>query len=174
MNNEETNNVQDDDTSPNKKYYVYWIVSGRSSYIGATVDPKKRLRQHCGIIKGGARRTKGRIWTYKCVIYGFRTWKEALQAEWSIKYHSKRCRGIESRKIALERVLSMERWTSNAPLSSEVPLIVEYDPVQYGMPPETLPSSETDIKYSRAKYSKSKYSKSKKRRFKKSLYGVKY
>jgi len=174
MNNEKTNNIQCDDASSNKKYYVYWIVSGQSSYIGATVDPKKRLRQHCGIIKGGARRTRGRIWTYKCVICGFRTWKEALQAEWAIKYYSKRCRGIESRKLALERVLSMERWTSNAPLSSEVSLIVEYDPVQYGMPPETLPSSEIDVKYSRAKYSKSKYSKSKKRRFKKSLHGVKY
>ena len=170
MNNEETNNVQCDSTSSsNKKYYVYWIVSGRSSYIGATVDPKKRLRQHCGIIKGGARRTKGRIWTYKCVIHGFRTWREALQAEWAIKYYSRRCRGIESRRLALERVLSMERWTSNAPLSSEVSLSVEYDPIQYGMPPETLPSSEIGIKYSRAKYSKSK-----RKKFKKSLYGVKY
>ena len=154
-------------TDNDKKYYCYWIVSGRCNYIGATVDPKKRLKQHCGINVGGAQRTKGKLWTYKCVISGFRTWKEALQAEWSIKYHSRKCRSIESRRIALEKVLAMERWTSNAPLSSEVPLHVEYDPIQYGLPPENLPSpkKKKNILQKQTKH---------KQRFKKNLLGVSY
>ena len=122
-----------------KTFYCYWIVSERCNYVGATVDPVRRLKQHCGVNVGGARRTRGKLWTYKCVISGFRTWKEVLQAEWSIKYHSRKCRGTESRVRALEKVLNMERWTSNAPLSSEVPLTIEYNPTRYGMPPDKLP-----------------------------------
>lgn len=148
-----------------KFFYVYWIVSGRSSYIGATVDPVKRLRQHCSIIKGGAKRTRGKLWTYKCVISGFRTWNEALMAEWSIKYHSRRCRGIESRKLALEGVLKMTRWTSNSPLSSEVPLIVEYDPTQYGSPPDELPTPAAPSNH---------FKRSNKSKWKKKLHGVVY
>ena len=148
------------------QYYVYWIVSGRSSYIGATVDPVKRLKQHCGVLVGGARRTRGKLWTYKCVISGFRTWREALCYEWSFKYHSKRCRSVESRRLALELLNAKERWTSNSPLAAEVPLSIEYDPTQYGMPPEKLPSP-TPLRKARKKCTKN-------RRFKKTLHGVTY
>ena len=119
-----------------KKFFCYWVVSGSRSYIGATVDPRKRLRQHCGVLTGGARRTRGRLWKFQAVLSGFRTWKEALQFEWSFKFHSKRCRSIASRRGALESVLARERWTSNAPLASSVPLVVEWEPDRYGLPPE--------------------------------------
>ena len=152
--------------SENRKYYVYWIVSGRSNYVGATVSPRNRLKQHCGLKKGGAKRTRGKLWTYKCVISGFRTWNEALKCEWSIKYHSKRCRGFESRKLALEKVLNMERWTSTSPLSSEVPLTVEYDPTEYGMPPDTLPSPKSK--------STSITKKKRTKQWRKNLHGVSY
>tara|TARA_B100000482_G_C12588451_1_gene290637 strand:- start:93 stop:389 length:297 start_codon:yes stop_codon:yes gene_type:complete len=36
--------------------------------------------------------------------------------------------------------MNKERWTSNSPLSAEVPLIVEYDPTQYGFPPDEIPT----------------------------------
>ena len=159
-------------TENTKKYYCYWIVSGRCNYVGATVDPVKRLRQHCGCLVGGARRTKGRLWRYQCVISGFRTWKEALQAEWSIKFHSRRCRGTESRQLALEKVLNMERWTSNSPVSSEVPLTVEYNPTQYGMPPDKLPSPK--VKKVTHKTQTAKLIEKKKTVYKKRLHGVNY
>ena len=41
--------------SEDRKYYVYWIVSGRSNYVGATVSPTNRLKQHCGLKVGGAK-----------------------------------------------------------------------------------------------------------------------
>jgi predicted GIY-YIG superfamily endonuclease len=151
--------------SDDRKYYVYWIVSGRSNYVGATVCPTNRLKQHCGLKAGGAKRTRGKLWTYKCVVSGFRTWSEALKCEWSVKYHSKKCRGIESRRIALEKVLKMERWTSTSPLSSEVPLTVEYDPTKYGMPPENLPSPLKKVVT---------IHKTKKKSWKKTLHGVTY
>ena len=117
------------------KFYVYWIRSAQRCYIGATTCPTKRLRQHNGEIQGGALRTRnGGPWRFHCVIAGFRTWVEALQFEWAFKYYSRRCRGVESRKVALVNLMARERWTSNAPLASEVPLQVEYSPTQYGEP----------------------------------------
>ena len=156
-----------------KKYYCYWIVSGRSSYIGATVNPTKRLKQHCGIIVGGARRTRGRLWTYKCVISGFRTWQEALMYEWSFKYHSRHCRGIESRQLALEKLMQKERWTKNSPLASEIPLNVEYDPIQYGFPPDELPTQKQRHRKAISNKQTSKTD-TKKNKWKKHLLGVKY
>tara|TARA_B100000214_G_C23973960_1_gene631749 strand:+ start:4728 stop:5216 length:489 start_codon:yes stop_codon:yes gene_type:complete len=156
----------------NQKFYVYWIYSGRCNYVGATTNPVKRLRQHCSCIQGGAKRTKGKLWTYKCVLSGFKTWRQALQCEFAIKYHSKRCRSIETRKIALEKVLNMERWTSNSPLSSDVPLKIEYDPIQYGLPPDELqtpkPKKKKDYPKRENEGDKSK------RKWKKKLHGVTY
>ena len=159
-------------TENTKKYYCYWIVSGRSSYIGATVDPVKRLKQHCSILKGGARRTRGKLWTYQCVISGFRTWKEALMYEWAAKYYSRNCRGIETRQKALENLMKRERWTSNSPLASEVPLTVEYKPTHYGMPPDKLPSPK--VKKVTQKTQADKPIEKKKRVYKKRLHGVNY
>lgn len=118
-------------------FYVYWIVSGNRSYIGATVNPSRRLRQHNGEIKGGAHRTKDKgPWAFKCVISGFRTWKEALQFEWAFKYYSRRCRGYASREACLTALMSREKWTSNSPLASEIPLRVQNLPTEYGGPPD--------------------------------------
>jgi len=149
-----------------RKYYCYWIVSGRSSYIGATVDPKKRLKQHCGINTGGAKRTRGKLWTYQCVISGFRTWREALCYEWSFKYHSKHCRSIESRQLALEKLMLKDRWTRNSPLASEVSLTYQYFPTEYGMPPDELPPPKIKKPTSIKSIQKTKY--------KKKLHGVSY
>lgn len=116
-------------------YYCYWIVSGARCYFGATVNPVRRLRQHNCELVGGARRTRGRVWRYRCVVSGFRTWREALQFEWALKHCTRRCRGAVTRQEALERLVRRSRWTRNAPPASEVPLVLEYDPLRYGGPP---------------------------------------
>ena len=65
-------------------HYVYWIRAGQRHYIGATVNPSRRLRQHNGELTGGAARTHGcGVWTIEKLVTGFRTWKEALQFEWA-------------------------------------------------------------------------------------------
>lgn len=65
---------------------MYFLQSGRKSYIGFTVDIQHRLRQHRGERKGGAKYTK----TMKdiqlvAVISGFPTMKKALSYEWHAK-----------------------------------------------------------------------------------------
>ena len=120
-----------------KKYYCYWIVSGRRNYFGATVDLKRRLRMHNSEIKGGSCRTCGRgPWRYMCTFEGFRSWHEALCFEWRAQYDTKRCRSVETIKVALENLMKRERWTKNSPLSKDVPLVVKYEPTEYGFPPE--------------------------------------
>tara|TARA_B110000046_G_C12994440_1_gene399397 strand:- start:1550 stop:2002 length:453 start_codon:yes stop_codon:yes gene_type:complete len=148
-------------------YFVYWIQSGPRAYIGATVDPRKRLRQHNGEIVGGAARTRNRgPWQFHCVVSGFRTWKEALQYEWAAKYYTRRARGINARKAAIEDLNRRDRWTSNSPPASEVPLTLEYIPTVYGGPPdEYTPSAATPV---------SKCRRRRKTNFAKSLHSVHY
>ena len=132
-------------------YFVYWIQSGPRAYIGATVDPRKRLRQHNGELVGGAARTRNRgPWHFHCVISGFRSWKEALQYEWAAKYYTRRARGIHARTEAMEILNRRHRWTSNSPLAADVPLTVEYTPTAYGAPPaEYAPATAQPVRKAR-------------------------
>ena len=121
------NYMSDGASEFSKMYCVYWICSDRRNYIGATTCIERRLRQHNGELKGGARRTCGRgPWTIHCHIQGFRTWKEALQFEWAFKYYSRGSKTLQQRAIALENLMQRERWTSNSPPSSEVELTVHW------------------------------------------------
>eukprot|EP00934_Nitzschia_sp_Nitz4_P000963 Nitzschia sp. Nitz4//scaffold15_size197535//100353//101690//NITZ4_001583-RA/size197535-processed-gene-0.253-mRNA-1//1//CDS//3329537730//963//frame0 len=74
-----------------KFFHCYLLQSKDPShphktYIGFTVNPHRRLRQHNGLLKhGGARRTKrtGRPWEFVVIVAGFLTQKAALQFEWA-------------------------------------------------------------------------------------------
>ena len=71
-------------------YGCYLLISenetappGRS-YIGFTVNPARRIRQHNGDLScGGARKTKLlRPWRMVCIVHGFRSHVQGLQFEW--------------------------------------------------------------------------------------------
>ena len=75
--------------------YVYLLVSSDdATYVGATVDLDRRLRQHNKEIKGGAHATsakvlKGETWVRACHVSGFPDWQAALQFEWRWKQISR-------------------------------------------------------------------------------------
>tara|TARA_B100000424_G_scaffold270810_1_gene271220 strand:- start:2135 stop:2512 length:378 start_codon:yes stop_codon:yes gene_type:complete len=112
--------------------YVYFIESTNgSTYIGATVNLEKRIRQHNKEIKGGAIATSnkvinGEVWSYVCYVENFPTYNEALKFEWRWKQISRilqkknpKQKPREKRLQALQILLDLERPTSKAMLYSE-------------------------------------------------------
>lgn len=104
--------------------YVYLLHStDNSTYVGATVDLERRLRQHNKIIKGGAHATSikvnaGQTWERACYIEGFPDWQAALQFEWRWKQISRKLSNklfpLKRRIIALKQLLALDSSTSKA------------------------------------------------------------
>lgn len=111
---------------------VYLLVDPkRRTYIGATVDLRRRLRQHNCEITGGARRTSrisktGMLWQIAIVVCGFSEWRDALRFESAWRRACRRPRGfgVEWRTRALEALMRKERWSSTSPLAVDVPLTI--------------------------------------------------
>ena len=111
--------------------FVYLLVSSDdATYVGATVDLERRLRQHNKEIKGGAHATgikvvQGEIWTRAAHISGFPDWQAALQFEWRWKQLSRKLPQkmypLERRMTALKELLALERPTSKAMAYTEWP-----------------------------------------------------
>ena len=112
-------------------FFVYFIQSTNgSTYIGATVDLDKRIRQHNKELKGGATATsikvnQGEAWSYVCYIENFPSWNEALKFEWRWKQISRQIqkskpiqKPIERRLEALKKLLDLDKPTSKAELYS--------------------------------------------------------
>jgi predicted GIY-YIG superfamily endonuclease len=100
--------------------YVYLLEStSKKTYIGSTVNLKRRLRQHNKELVGGAKYTskwvsKGDVWTRICYVSGFPTWIDALQFEWKWKKISRSIKStssLQKRMEALNILLSMEKST---------------------------------------------------------------
>jgi len=104
--------------------YVYLLVSSNgNTYVGATVDLNRRLRQHNKEIKGGAHATgikvaQGEVWTRAAHISGFPDWQSTLQFEWRWKHLSRKYPikmiPLERRMLALKDLLALKQSTSKA------------------------------------------------------------
>lgn len=111
--------------------YVYLLVStSGNTYVGATADLNRRLRQHNKEIKGGAHATgikvaQGESWTRALHVSGFPDWQAALQFEWRFKHLSRKyptkMNPLERRICALKDLLALERPTSKAIAYTEWP-----------------------------------------------------
>ena len=119
--------------------YVYILEStDNSTYVGATVDLERRLRQHNKEIKGGAHATsakvmKGELWRRVCYISGFPDWSAALQFEWRLKQLSRKLPvemyPLERRMRALKKLLELERPTNKALayIEWETPPVIHFE-----------------------------------------------
>ena len=109
------------------EWFFYLIKNNNCTYAGVSPTPDKRLRQHNGEIKGGAKYTtsKGRGWEHICLIGGFQDKIQSMQFEWAVKHVPPRdAGGVENRIKKMLIVCNKERWTSKAPLAKDVPLTI--------------------------------------------------
>ncbi|KAH7667496.1 structure-specific endonuclease subunit SLX1 protein [Dioscorea alata] len=81
---------KDTDEDNAKGFFACYLLTSLSprrkghTYIGFTINPRRRIRQHNGEIRCGAWRTKrGRPWEMILCIYGFPSNVTALQFEWA-------------------------------------------------------------------------------------------
>jgi predicted GIY-YIG superfamily endonuclease len=111
--------------------YVYLLLATpkrNATYVGATVDLERRLRQHNKEIKGGAIATTTRVnngdtWIRAAYVQGFPDWQAALQFEWRWKQLSRKLPTkmdpLTKRMTALKELLELERPTTKAKAYSE-------------------------------------------------------
>lgn len=105
-----------------RSWYCYCLLSRtNTTYIGSTIDPDRRLRQHNRDITGGAKATgRSNGWKRICCVTGFPDERSALQFEWKWKQLSKKNRGspLDKRLTALETLLNSEQSTASSQLFS--------------------------------------------------------
>lgn len=109
-------------------YILRCIDEGHKNltYNGSTNDIKKRLRQHNGIIKGGAKATRGKQWEIYALMTGFDNHVNCLSCEWRIKHvtgkrgkrPAKYC-GVKGRISGLNEVLVLDKWTKKCTIENK-------------------------------------------------------
>jgi predicted GIY-YIG superfamily endonuclease len=130
-------------------FYCYLLYTDAGqTYVGATVDVDRRLRQHNKEITGGARATGIRVeqgleWKRACYIQGIPEWRTALQIEWRWKQLGRtQCKHIKNplmrRFHSLKTLLAMEKPTEKA---------VPYDAYPSGSPTIVWESDELKLQY---------------------------
>ena len=90
-------------------YICYVLSNGTRTYVGITNKIERRLRQHNGEIKGGARATANRgPWFLKAQITNFKNKGQALSFEWFMHHMRPRYKyigSVEKRLKCAEAIL---------------------------------------------------------------------
>ena len=100
-------------------YLLVTCAAPYKTYIGATVNVDRRLRQHNGELSGGAKRTTAvstnrgaATWRRACHVEGFTGRVECLRFEWHWKHVSRTGGGdpLTRRLEGLQRMLAEDKW----------------------------------------------------------------
>lgn len=92
--------------SPSAAWYVYVLVNGSTHYVGCASNVERRLKQHNGQARGGAKFTRGRTWSLGTVYGPYPSRSSAQKAESRVK----RLRGAK-RLTAPEGVVVLSALT---------------------------------------------------------------
>ena len=112
------------------KHYCYILQQKQKTkslnYVGYTVNYNRRLRQHCGIIKGGAIYTKNRgPWEFLAVMH-CPTWDHirGLQVEWLLKHPTRKTKRPKCFSGSLGRINSLIEVFHRIPNHEEIILYI--------------------------------------------------
>jgi predicted GIY-YIG superfamily endonuclease len=102
-------------------------VSSKSCYIGSTNNLYRRMRQHQGEIKGGAKKTRyyrGQVQIIAiitgCFLHTQTQHKDVLRAEWALQHATKRKSLKQKMEILNTSFFKREKWTkASEPIRSE-------------------------------------------------------
>lgn len=110
-------------------WVCYLIINGEGrTYIGITNNIERRLKQHNGILKGGAKSTRGKgPWKLYLYIKGFPNRSIASKFEWRMHHpgghRSSRTKGgLSNRLEELEFVLKLPNFTSTCTPTDQLKL----------------------------------------------------
>jgi predicted GIY-YIG superfamily endonuclease len=128
--------------------YMIYTTDNRHTYIGASTNPFRRLRQHNQELTGGAKATaiqqkKGLSWLLGCYLSNIPEWRSALQIEWRWKQLGRTaCKHvkdpIDRRLYSLKKLLSFDKPTANS---------VPYDAYPNGPPVIVWENKEFEKRY---------------------------
>jgi len=120
--------------SLNMSWCVYLLATVEpptKTYVGATIDVDRRLRQHNGELSGGAKATSmvPGGWYRVCYVKGFADNHEALRFEWWWKRRSAALFNKKSAKNTdgplLRRQAALEAMMSEAGVDSGLEVVYE-------------------------------------------------
>jgi len=121
-------------------YFCYLLRSlktkrSTATYIGFTTKPERRIRQHNGEIKSGAKRTiKSRPWEFCCIISGFPNKRVALKFEymWTYPQKSRMTKKVfPSRMVGWKRRLKVLGYLVDLPVWSQLHLTCNFSKEEY-------------------------------------------
>lgn len=102
--------------------YVCYVLENTTkthTYVGITNNLKRRLRQHNGEIRGGARYTRGgRPWTLAAVVAGFKNKSDVLSFEWFMHRrppyvpNTRPLTRVQRRIQAAQRLMTRDRFSN--------------------------------------------------------------
>ncbi|XP_074276167.1 structure-specific endonuclease subunit SLX1 [Silene latifolia] len=117
--NSEIKSTEISSPSRNQEWCVYLIASTNppfKTYVGVTTDFSRRLKQHNGELRGGAKASRaGRPWLCACLVQGFSTHSLACQFESKWKNTSRkmpRKRTVEEEKDKVQHLLVRHRYAA--------------------------------------------------------------
>lgn len=97
-------------------FYCYIISNSTFTkfYIGYTINPIRRLRQHNREIKGGAKYTRNDKWTYICIFSNIPDKISCLQCEWRLKHPIKKIYNINNKiNCFIDYILKNNKFSPN-------------------------------------------------------------
>ncbi|KAF8822828.1 GIY-YIG catalytic domain-containing protein [Cardiosporidium cionae] len=124
----------------NPQFNACYILQSQSSpkqlYVGYSCDPIRRLKQHNGILKNGAKKTlRCRPWSIICVIFGFLDKLAALQFEWAWQHPGLSRRATRPFQRMPLQIFFMEKsayiaWSNLSSASLPIHALVKFGDVE--------------------------------------------